>query len=368
MINPLNENASVEAGVNVHLAGGRDGTEQIPESFGKSNDIAEQTQGDIEIAPEFESLIPPLQAEERAQLEANILAEGCRDPLVLWCDVLLDGHNRYAICQKHGIPFRTVQAQGIESLDDAILWIVNNQLGRRNITDFVRGELALCAKPIIEAKARQRKESTQIRDGFTVMQNSASPAIVTREVVATAANLSHDSISKIEKIKATAVPEVLAAVRSGEISIHAAAKVASLPAAEQVEIAAAGPAAIKQAAKAAAVAKAPNDELQRLREETAELREHLAELQEGLKSTLAENEAMGRAFDADDRLKAAMAEAMRQKAIADSAEQRLNAQMGEMLARTRQVTYWKNQAEKLAKQLAKTEQALANAGMAKAGL
>ena len=110
MTYPTNENASVSAGANVDSAGGLDATKQIPEGFPESIGITEWAQGGFEIAPEFESLIPPLQAEERAQLEANILAEGCRDPLVLWDDVLLDGHNRYAICRKHGIPFRTVQA------------------------------------------------------------------------------------------------------------------------------------------------------------------------------------------------------------------------------------------------------------------
>ena len=354
-----NENASGEAGANVDLAGGLDATKQIPEGFPESIGIADLAQHGFEIAPEFESLIPPLQPDEIAQLEANILADGCLQPLALWDDVLLDGHNRYAICKKHGIPFKTVQVQGIETLDDAILWIVNNQLGRRNISDFVRGELALRAKPIIEEKARQRKESTQIRDGSTVMQISASPAIVTRDVIASAANLSHDTVSKIERIKGAAVPEVLAAVRAGEITITGASRVAALPAAEQAAIAAAGPEAIKQAAKA--TPKPPSDELQRLRDENAELREHLAELQEHLKSTLAENEMMGRAFDADDRLKAAMKEAERQKATADSAEQRLNAQMGEMQARTKQVVYWKNQAEKLAKELAKV-------GLAKVGV
>lgn len=54
----------------------------------------------IKIDPEFKALIPPLDADERAQLEANIVADGCRDPLVLWCDVLLDGHNRHEICTR----------------------------------------------------------------------------------------------------------------------------------------------------------------------------------------------------------------------------------------------------------------------------
>jgi hypothetical protein len=89
------------------------------------------------------------------------------------------------------------------------------------------------------------------------------------------------------------------------------------------------------------------------RDALTELREQIAELQSSLKETLDDNEMMGRAFDADDRLKAAMDEAKRQKAIADNAERTLAAKNGEYIARAEQVTYWKNRAEKAEKALAK---------------
>ena len=60
----------------------------------------------------------PLTPEEHDALERSILAEGCRDALVLWGDVLVDGHNRYGICQKHGLPFQTVQ-NARQSMEDA---------------------------------------------------------------------------------------------------------------------------------------------------------------------------------------------------------------------------------------------------------
>jgi hypothetical protein len=85
------------------------------------------------------------------------------------------------------------------------------------------------------------------------------------------------------------------------------------------------------------------------------LREQVAELSEALKSTLADNDMMGRVFDADDRLKAAMDEAKRQKAIADNAERTLAAKSGEFIERARAVTYWKNRAEKAEKKLANLE-------------
>ena len=92
-----------------------------------------EIQTPVSIDAEFQSLIPPLSDEEYAQLEKNILADGCRDPLVLWGQLLVDGHNRYAICTKHGLSFNTVQKE-FASRDEALDWIDANQLGRRNLT------------------------------------------------------------------------------------------------------------------------------------------------------------------------------------------------------------------------------------------
>jgi hypothetical protein len=87
----------------------------------------------IRIDPGFQSLVPPLSADELAQLETNILADGCRDPLVTWHGAIIDGHNRYAICSRHGIEFETVEMD-FESREAAEDWMDANQLGRRNLS------------------------------------------------------------------------------------------------------------------------------------------------------------------------------------------------------------------------------------------
>jgi len=89
------------------------------------------------IDPDFKQLIPPLTPDEFRQLEQNLLAEGCREPLCVWNGILLDGHNRYEICTTHNIPF-TVQNIQLESHDAAVAWICKNQLGRRNISEETR--------------------------------------------------------------------------------------------------------------------------------------------------------------------------------------------------------------------------------------
>ena len=91
----------------------------------------------IQINPKFRDLLPALSAEKYAQLEQNLMKSGCREPLTLWGDVIIDGHNRFEICTNNEIEFKTVQEE-LESEDDAIDWIINNQLGRRNLTDNER--------------------------------------------------------------------------------------------------------------------------------------------------------------------------------------------------------------------------------------
>jgi len=86
----------------------------------------------IRIDEKFKSLIPPLAADELLQLEKNIIADGCREPLTIWGDILIDGHNRFAICEKHGIPFGTF-ALSFDNREAAEDWIDRNQLGRRNL-------------------------------------------------------------------------------------------------------------------------------------------------------------------------------------------------------------------------------------------
>jgi N6-adenosine-specific RNA methylase IME4 len=87
----------------------------------------------FKIDARIRGLIPELAPEERHELEANLRAFGCRDPLVVWNGILIDGHNRYEICQRHSIAFNVV----VVDLPDRAAaedWIDRNQLGRRNLT------------------------------------------------------------------------------------------------------------------------------------------------------------------------------------------------------------------------------------------
>ena len=205
----------------------------------------------IVVNEELKAYIDPLTPEEHEALERSILAEGCRDALVLWGDVLVDGHNRYGICQKHGLPFQTVQNPRFQSMEDVHLWMIDQHLGRRSVSDFQRGVLALRKREIMaERKARTATATEATAEAPPAAAALPAPdPLNSREAIAKAARLSSSQVVMIEKIQKQAAPELVAAVKSGTISINAAAAVATLPAEEQVAAAVAGKDELKQAAK-----------------------------------------------------------------------------------------------------------------------
>jgi hypothetical protein len=218
----------------------------------------------ITVSEELKAYIDPLTPDEHDALERSLLAEGCRDALVLWGDLLIDGHNRYGICQKHGIPFQTVQHPHFKSMEDVHLWMIDQHLGRRSVSDFQRGVLALRKREILA----QRRERTSVApasggsgeatsgevpsplSAVAAQAKASEPApLKNRTDIARAARLSANQVVMIEKIQNQAVPELVTAVREGTISLNAAAAVASLPAEEQKAAALAGKDELKQAAK-----------------------------------------------------------------------------------------------------------------------
>ncbi|MDQ1830381.1 hypothetical protein [Massilia scottii] len=251
----------------------------------------------ITINEELRSFIDPLTANEYAALERSLLAEGCRDALVLWNDVLIDGHNRYEICQKHNIDFKTVQNATFATLDDVMLWMIDNHLARRSVSDYQRGVLALRKKDIVAARVAQRaaepeqKEARQ--DAPDAPKVPESPPWNTREDVAKAARVSSNTISQIERIQKAATPQLVEAVRSGTISINAAANVASLPESVQIAAVAGGRKELQQAARQVREQKASSrPPKEPAADAETELRAQVATLRGKVDALSAENQAL----------------------------------------------------------------------------
>ena len=215
---------------------------------------------DLVVNEELKAYIDPLTPDEHDALERSILAEGCRDALVLWGDMLVDGHNRYGICRQHGLPFQTVQSTRFQSMEDVHLWMIDQHLGRRSLSDYQRGVLALRKREIVAGQRARRL--AEPAEGASAAPAGQAPTLDTREALAKAARISSNQVVLIEKIRKQAAPELVEAIKAGTISINAAAAVSSLPAAEQVAAAAAGKDELKQAAKRARDSRrrAPADE------------------------------------------------------------------------------------------------------------
>lgn len=211
----------------------------------------------IVVNEDLKAYIDPLTSDEHDALERSLLTEGCRDALVLWGDVLVDGHNRYGICQKHGIPFQTLQSTLFKSMEDVHLWMIDQHLGRRSVSDFQRGVLALRKREILNDRLLKAEPAVVPDDAAPAAETTVStPASVapadplkSREDIAKAARLSSSQVVLIEKIQKQATPEVVAAIKSGTLSLNAAAAVASLPEEEQIAAAQGGKEQLRQAAK-----------------------------------------------------------------------------------------------------------------------
>lgn len=171
---------------------------------------------EIKIDKELKSLIPPLTKEEYEGLEKSIIAEGCRDSIVLWGSTIIDGHNRFEICTKNNVKYNTVQKE-FADIDDVKIWMITNQFSRRNLTNFVRAELALKLKPLIAVKA---KENQGIRTDLRQNSDKSIYPIDTKKEIAKSAHVSHDTIVKAEKIIEKGTEEQKAKLRSGDESIN----------------------------------------------------------------------------------------------------------------------------------------------------
>ena len=183
-----------------------------------------QIADDIVIDAEFAALIPPLSAEERQQLEENVVENGgARDPLVVWASkgklTLLDGHNRYEICTRLELPF-DIEEVRFADRSHAEEWIIRNQFGRRNLSAYVRTQLALRLEDTIKRRSQQGK-----RNDLSPISGKSVEGLDTHREVAKVASVGHDTVAKVKRIEEATSQGLVSdktidKLRSGEISIN----------------------------------------------------------------------------------------------------------------------------------------------------
>jgi hypothetical protein len=200
------------------------------------------------IDPEFSAMLPPLTDEEYGLLEQGLLSEKkCRCPIVVWDGTLVLGRARLELCIKHGVEFEVIE-MSFPSREDAKLFIIEDQLGRRNLTDAQRIEMALFRADLLRITAKRNmahgrggpngctipsSKGTKLTGKKaggqgTVPQDEADGAdfipIDVNKAVAEAAGVSEGTLYSYGKVKEEATPELLEQVRAGAVTIGAAFK------------------------------------------------------------------------------------------------------------------------------------------------
>ena len=133
--------------------------------------IYHSTERQPTVLPEMAELLPPLTQEQLSALEADLLANGCYSPLVVNQDmVIVDGHNRQSICEKHNIPYQMTVFEFTDPLE-AKQWALDAQKGRRNLDKWELGNSEA------ESGGRVAGQSEPVRRRRRQVFGSASPDI-----------------------------------------------------------------------------------------------------------------------------------------------------------------------------------------------
>ena len=112
---------------------------------------------DYKIDPELNNILPELSDADYKALEQSLLTDGFKGaPIMVWGDIIVDGHNRYKICKEHNIPF-DVKSIEFDSKEEAILWMVRQQIGRRTLTPLQRIQIVEKYRPFYKKKAKENQ-------------------------------------------------------------------------------------------------------------------------------------------------------------------------------------------------------------------
>ena len=178
------------------------------------------------IDPELNNILPELSDADYKALEQSLLTDGFKGaPIMVWGDIIVDGHNRYNICKKHNIPF-DVKNLEFGSKEEAILWMVRQQIGRRTLTPLQRIQIVERYKPFYKKKAEKNK-SLNGGNKKSELENSTTPItkeekIDVRAELAKDADVSTNTYARGVKILKSGNEELINETISGQKSINKA--------------------------------------------------------------------------------------------------------------------------------------------------
>lgn len=176
------------------------------------------------VLPEMAELLAPLTQEQLEALEADLVQNGCYSPIIVNEDmVIVDGHNRQRLCEKHGIPYRMAVFSFADMLE-AKQWAIDNQKGRRNLEKWELGKIALKLRPEVEARARANQSAAggdKFGEGplLTTLSEAISP-VSTRKELADSIGIGEVTMGKVMQIDEHAPAAVREALDNKDLSIN----------------------------------------------------------------------------------------------------------------------------------------------------
>ena len=173
----------------------------------------------IQIKDEFKKLIPALTAEEFKQLEANCLDEGIREKIITWNEFIIDGHNRYEIATRWNLEYET-ENKRFKDENEVKLWMIDNQNGRRNLTDGWKYKLQQIKKEILLLKGK--KNISANKGGTATLSTIDKEVHNTRQIIAKTLNWSTGKVAMADIVFKKATPELEEKVLNNEVTINQA--------------------------------------------------------------------------------------------------------------------------------------------------
>lgn len=171
------------------------------------------------VLPEMEQLLPPLSVEQFSALERDVLENGCYAPIIVNESMeIVDGHNRFRICEKHGLPFK-MMVFSFADLLEAKQWAVETQRNRRNLSMWELGQIALKLKPDLELAA---KNNQGLRADLSVNSSKSYEPVDTRKAMAHTVGIEEQSMGRIAQLTENAPQTLKKALDSKAISINRA--------------------------------------------------------------------------------------------------------------------------------------------------
>ena len=174
------------------------------------------------IDPRLRDELPPLSAEKKARLKEDILTKGVLMPLLTWTGILVDGHNRFDICEECGIPYETKEIE-FDSIEDAKFWICKNQMARRDMNDYQKCVKALEHEEQVRKEAEKRQKAGK---KLEVVQSvgRGSHETKTDNILGAFAGVSSETVRRARILCNEAPDDIQEKLFAGEMAIGTAFK------------------------------------------------------------------------------------------------------------------------------------------------